>query len=149
VRFIEYMDVGHSNRWRDDEVVSAREIVARVSERWPLEPLEPSYRGEVARRWRMVDGGGEIGVVASISSPFCGDCTRARLSADGRLFTCLFATVGVDLRAPLRAGADDAELAARVAAAWSRREDRYSELRARRLDDDAPAARVEMSYIGG
>ena len=146
VRFIEYMDVGGTNRWRRSEVVPAREILDRLAARWPIEPVEPAYRGEVARRWRFVDGGGEIGVVASVTAPFCGDCTRARLSADGRLFTCLFATVGTDLRGPLRAGADDAELTALVAGAWGRREDRYSELRALVLE---PAGRVEMSYIGG
>ena len=164
VRFIEYMDVGESNRWRRDDVVPAREILDRVAARWPLEPLEPGYRGEVARRWRFTDGGGEIGVVASVTAPFCGDCTRARLSADGRLFTCLFATAGTDLRGPLRAGADDAELAGRIAAAWGRREDRYSELRALVVvpdhtshpsdqsdpsDPSHPSQRVEMSYIGG
>jgi cyclic pyranopterin phosphate synthase len=146
VRFIEYMDVGATNRWRRDEVVPARDLVARIAARWALEPVEPAYRGEVAKRWRYADGAGEIGVVASVTAPFCGDCSRARLSADGRLFTCLFATVGTDLRGPLRAGADDPELDRRIAGAWSSREDRYSELRARVTE---PGPRVEMSYIGG
>jgi cyclic pyranopterin phosphate synthase len=147
VRFIEYMDVGSTNRWRHDQVVPARELLARISSVHPLAPLAPSYRGEVAKRWRRLDGGGEIGFVTSVSEPFCGDCTRARLSAEGRLFTCLFATAGHDLRAPLRAGTGDDELRALVTGIWRRRSDRYSELRARA----APAARkhVEMSYLGG
>jgi len=146
MRFIEYMDVGTSNRWRLDDVVPAREIVERIAARYPLEPLEPAYRGEVARRWRLLDGSAEIGVVASVTAPFCGDCTRARLSADGRLFTCLFAAHGTDLRGPLRAGLDDPALERLVRAAWGAREDRYSELRAGRA---GPAGKVEMSYIGG
>jgi GTP 3',8-cyclase len=111
IRFIEYMDVGHSNGWRLDEVVPADDIVAAIDARWPLEPVDRDYRGEVARRYRYRDGAGEIGVISSVSQPFCGDCTRARLSADGRLFTCLFATAGHDLRSVLRSGADDAALA--------------------------------------
>jgi cyclic pyranopterin phosphate synthase len=146
LRFIEYMDVGHTNGWRLDDVVPAAEILAAVQAKLPLEPLEPSYRGEVARRWRYADGGGEIGVIASVTQPFCGDCTRARLSADGSLYTCLFATKGHDLRALLREGSGDEEISAAIGALWGRRTDRYSELRTAataRLD------KVEMSYIGG
>jgi GTP 3',8-cyclase len=146
LRFIEYMDVGHTNGWRLDDVVPAAEILSAIQSELPLEPLEPSYRGEVARRWRYADGGGEIGVIASVTQPFCGDCTRARLSADGSLYTCLFATKGHDLRALLRQGAGDEEISAAIGALWGRRTDRYSELRTAataRLD------KVEMSYIGG
>ena len=146
LRFIEYMDVGHTNGWCLDDVVPAAEILAAIQGELPLEPLEPSYRGEVARRWRYADGGGEIGVIASVTQPFCGDCTRARLSADGSLYTCLFATKGHDLRALLRQGAGDEEISAAIGALWGRRTDRYSELRTAataRLD------KVEMSYIGG
>ena len=146
LRFIEYMDVGHTNGWRLDDVVPAAEILAAIQGELPLEPLEPSSRGEVARRWRYADGGGEIGVSASVTQPFCGDCTRARLSADGSLYTCLFATKGHDLRALLRQGAGDEEISAAIGALWGRRTDRYSELRTAataRLD------KVEMSYIGG
>ena len=146
VRFIEYMDVGATNRWRLDDVVPAREILERLRARFELEPLDPGYRGEVARRWRLADGSGEIGIIASVTAPFCGDCTRARLSADGHLYTCLFAAAGYDLRAPLRAGADDAELEALVRSLWAGREDRYSELRA---GIGGRPARIEMSYIGG
>jgi cyclic pyranopterin phosphate synthase len=145
LRFIEFMDVGTSNRWRLDDVVPAREILARIAERFPLEPVPAHYRGEVAKRWRLRDGSLEIGVIASVTAPFCGDCTRARLSADGRLFTCLFAATGTDLRGPLRAGESDAELRARLAAVWGAREDRYSEVRA----SAAAAERAEMSYLGG
>jgi cyclic pyranopterin phosphate synthase len=145
VRFIEFMDVGTSNRWRLDDVVPASEILDRIAARFPLEPLGSGYRGEVARRWRLTDGSGEVGVVFSVSQPFCGDCTRARLSADGRLFTCLFASVGHDLRETLRSGADDAGLRSRIEAVWSRRDDRYSELRAA----DDVRSRAEMSYLGG
>jgi cyclic pyranopterin phosphate synthase len=146
VRFIEYMDVGNSNHWRLDDVVPAREIVARVSAELPLEPASPNYRGEVAKRWRYRDGGGEIGVVTSVSAPFCGDCSRARLSAEGALYTCLFATAGHDFKARLRSGATDEELREYVARIWSGRSDRYSEERSA-LPADRP--RVEMSYIGG
>jgi GTP 3',8-cyclase len=147
VRFIEYMDVGATNQWRHDQVVPARELLAKIAAVHPLEPLAPAYRGEVAKRWRRRDGGGEIGFVTSVSEPFCGDCTRARLSAEGQLFTCLFAKAGHDLRAPLRAGADDDELRALLTGIWRRRADRYSELRA--LAPPAGAPRVEMSYLGG
>jgi cyclic pyranopterin phosphate synthase len=146
VRFIEYMDVGHTNGWRMDEVVPAAEVVAAIHARWPLEPMEPAYRGEVARRYRYVDGGGEVGVIASVTQPFCGDCTRARLSADGNLFTCLFATRGHDLRALVRGGATHEELRDAVGSVWRGRDDRYSELRS---DATVDLPKVEMSYIGG
>ena len=146
LRFIEYMDVGHTNGWRLDDVVPAAEIVETIAAEFPLEPVDASYRGEVARRWRYADGGGEVGVIASVTQPFCGDCTRARLSADGRMYTCLFAVKGEDLRSFLRSGADDAALRARLAALWSRRSDRYSELRTAKTAD---LPRIEMSYIGG
>jgi GTP 3',8-cyclase len=146
VRFIEYMDVGHSNGWRLDDVVPAAEIVQALDAEFPLDPVEPAYRGEVARRWRYRDGAGEIGVIASVTRPFCGDCTRARLSADGKLFTCLFAVRGHDLRAVIRGGADDGELTAAIEAIWSGRDDRYSELRSA---ETVGLPKVEMSYIGG
>ena len=146
VRFIEFMDVGATNGWRLDDVVPAAEIVATIGSEFALEPVEPSYRGEVAERYRYRDGAGEIGVVASVTQPFCGDCTRLRLSADGKLFTCLFAVRGHDLRAVLRGGADDGELDAAVRSIWNRRDDRYSELR---TADTHELRKVEMSYIGG
>ena len=146
LRFIEYMDVGHSNGWRLDDVVPAEEIVRRIDEAWPLEPLEPARADETARRWRYRDGAGEIGVIASVTEPFCGGCSRARLSAEGRLYTCLFALKGHDLRAPIRAGASDEELAETIRAVWTRRTDRYSELR---TSETASLPKVEMSYIGG
>ena len=146
VRFIEYMDVGATNGWRLDDVVSGREIVERLSADLPLEPVDPSYRGEVAQRWRWTDGNGEIGVITSVTQPFCGDCTRARLSAEGQLYTCLFAAIGRDLRAPLRSGASDDELYARIGGIWRDREDRYSELRSAATAD---LPKVEMSHIGG
>ena len=146
VRFIEFMDVGATNGWRMDDVVPAAEIVAAIGAELPLEPVEAAYRGEVAQRYRYVDGGGEIGVIASVTQPFCGDCTRARLSADGKLYTCLFAIRGHDLRAILRSGAGDEELDAAIRAVWERRADRYSELR---TEDTSSLRKVEMSYIGG
>jgi GTP 3',8-cyclase len=146
LRFIEYMDVGHTNGWRLDEVVPAAEILAAIDAELPLEPVEAAYRGEVARRWLYRDGGGEIGVIASVTQPFCGDCTRARVSAEGSLYTCLFATKGHDLRSLLRGGASDEEISAAIAAVWSRRADRYSELRSA---ETALRPKVEMSYIGG
>jgi len=146
VRFIEYMDVGSSNGWRLDDVVSAREIVATIDRELPLEPIGKNYPGEVAERWRYKDGSGEIGVIASVTQPFCGECTRARLSADGSLYTCLFATQGHDLRGPLRAGASDTDLAETIASVWTAREDRYSELRS---GDTAGLKKIEMSFIGG
>jgi cyclic pyranopterin phosphate synthase len=146
LRFIEYMDVGHTNGWRLDEVVPTGEIVAAIGAKFPLEPVEPNYRGEVARRYRYADGAGEIGVIASVTEPFCGACTRARLSAEGRLYTCLFATKGHDLRAVIRHGASDEELAETLAEVWRARSDRYSELRSQ---ETASLPKVEMSYIGG
>ncbi len=146
LRFIEYMDVGSTNGWRLTEVVSAQEIVQLIAAEFPLEPLAPSYPGEVANRWRYKDGGGEIGVIASVTQPFCGSCSRARLSADGHLFTCLFATTGHDLRPLLRAEVSDDELTERIVSIWRRRDDRYSELRSA---NTAGLAKIEMSYIGG
>jgi cyclic pyranopterin phosphate synthase len=146
LRFIEYMDVGSTNGWRLEDVVSADEIVRRIGERWPLEPVEAARADETALRFRYADGAGEIGVIASVTKPFCGGCSRARLSAEGRLYTCLFAARGHDLRAPLRLGASDDELAEQLRAIWSRRTDRYSELRTL---DTAALPKVEMSYIGG
>jgi cyclic pyranopterin phosphate synthase len=146
LRFIEYMDVGHTNGWRLDDVVSAEEIVAKIDAVWPLEPLPLARKDETARTWRYRDGAGEIGVIASVTKPFCGGCSRARLSAEGRLHTCLFATAGHDLRGPLRLGASDEELADLLRGIWGRREDRYSELRSA---ETAALPKVEMSYIGG
>ena len=146
LRFIEYMDVGVTNGWRLDDVVPARELIERIDEALPIEPVEPSYRGEVAKRWRYRDGEGEVGFITSVSTPFCGDCTRARISADGSLYTCLFAVAGTDLRGPLREGADDPALAALLTGVWSAREDRYSEIRAAGTEN---LPRIEMSYIGG
>jgi GTP 3',8-cyclase len=146
LRFIEYMDVGSTNGWRLEDVVSAEEIVQRISERWPLEPVASDRPDATARRWRYADGAGEIGVVASVTQPFCGGCSRARLSAEGRLYTCLFAAAGHDLRAPLRLGASDDELTEQLRALWTRRTDRYSELR---TAETASLPKVEMSYIGG
>ncbi len=150
LRFIEFMDVGTRNGWELDEVVTAEEILERIDAKLPLEPLEPNYPGEVARRWRYRDGGGEIGVIASVSRPFCGDCTRARLSADGHLLTCLFASQGLDLKGPLRAGASDAELLDIVRGVWRAREDRYSEVRSEQTTvPEGRRGRVEMYQIGG
>jgi cyclic pyranopterin phosphate synthase len=146
LRFIEYMDVGHTNGWRMDDVVPAAEIVAAIDAELPLEPVEPNYAGEVATRWRYRDGGGEIGVISSVTQPFCGGCTRARLSAEGRLFTCLFAVRGHDLRAVVRDGASDEDLDEAIATIWRGRTDRYSELRTAQT---ASLPKVEMSYIGG
>jgi cyclic pyranopterin phosphate synthase len=146
VRYIEYMDVGMTNGWRMDDVVPAREIVQRINARWPLESADPNYAGEVANRWRYADGQGEIGVISSVTNTFCGDCTRARLSARGELFTCLFANKGHDLKTPLRAGASEAELLELITGLWSRRDDRYSELR----NANTPSLpKAEMSYLGG
>ena len=146
LRFIEYMDVGHTNGWRMDDVVPSAEIVAAVDAELPVEPIEPNYSGEVAKRWRYRDGGGEIGLISSVTQPFCGGCTRARLSAEGRLFTCLFATRGHDLRALVRSGAGDADLDEAIGTIWRGRGDRYSELR---TAETAALPKVEMSYIGG
>ncbi len=146
LRFIEYMDVGHTNGWRLDDVVPAARIVAVLDEAFGVDPVEPAYRGEVASRYRYRDGKGEVGVISSVTQPFCGDCTRARLSAEGRLYTCLFAVRGHDLRAVIRSGASDDELAAAVRGVWQSRKDRYSELR---TEATPSPERVEMSYIGG
>ncbi|MBS0581793.1 MAG: GTP 3',8-cyclase MoaA [Proteobacteria bacterium] len=148
VRFIEYMDVGTVNQWRGDMVVPSAELIARIGARWPLESLQPNYRGEVAERYRLKDGGGEIGFISSVSQPFCGDCSRARLSADGKLYTCLFARLGYDLREPLRAGAGDEELAVLIARRWAQRTDRYSEQRAE-LRARGEQKHVEMFAVGG
>ncbi len=152
LRFIEFMDVGTRNEWRMEEVVPGREILDRIDAELPIEPVDPNYAGEVARRWRYRDGGGEIGVITSVSAPFCSDCTRARLTTEGSLVTCLFAEGGVDLREPLRAGAGDEALREIIASTWSARTDRYSEQRQSLLQiDGAPRdrARVEMYQVGG
>ncbi len=146
VRFIEFMDVGTTNGWCLDDVVPASQVVARINRVFPLEPAEANYPGEVARRYRYKDGEGEIGVISSVTQPFCGDCTRARISAEGSLYTCLFATGGTDLRKLLRSGASDEELDRVVGQVWSTRTDRYSEIRSERT---AGLQRIEMSYIGG
>ncbi|HEV7429403.1 MAG TPA: GTP 3',8-cyclase MoaA [Thermoanaerobaculia bacterium] len=145
LRFIEYMDVGNTNGWRMTDVVSAREIAERINEQWPIEPLTPNYFGEVAERWRYLDGAGEIGIISSVTQPFCGSCTRARLSADGKLYLCLFAGTGHDLRALLRGGADDETITAAIRSHWRTRDDRYSEIRS----EATPGTKVEMSHIGG
>lgn len=147
LRFIEYMDVGTTNGWRLDEVVPAAEVIEQIGAVWPLEAAAPSYSGEVAERWRYADGGGEIGVIASVTRPFCGDCTRARISAEGKLYTCLFSAVGHDLRAPLRGGLDDTDLADLIAGIWNGRDDRYSELRAAATEKRLP--KIEMFALGG
>jgi len=146
LRFIEFMDVGATNGWRMDDVVPAAEIVRRIDEVFPLEPIDPAYSGEVAQRWRYRDGAGEIGVITSVTQPFCGSCTRARISAEGKLYTCLFAVRGTDLRAIVRGGATDEELDLAIGEVWAKRSDRYSELRS---EQTVARARVEMSYIGG
>jgi GTP 3',8-cyclase len=146
LRFIEYMDVGNTNGWRLDDVVPAAEIIATLDAAFGVEPVDAGYRGEVAQRWRYRDGSGEVGVITSVTQPFCADCTRARLSAEGKLFTCLFAVRGNDLRALVRGGASDAELEEAVRAIWSGRSDRYSELRSAATTG---LDKVEMSYIGG
>lgn len=147
LRFIEYMDVGTCNEWRRDLVVPSAELRARIAERWPLTQLPANYGSEVAQRWAFADGAGEVGFISSVTEPFCGDCSRARLSADGKLYTCLFAQSGHDLRGPLRAGASDAELAALISAVWNARDDRYSEIRGQ--VGTAARERVEMYEIGG
>ena len=146
LRFIEFMDVGHTNGWRMDDVVSAREIVGLIDKEMPLEPADPNYTGEVAERWRYKDGTGEVGVIASVTQAFCRDCTRARISTEGKLYTCLFATSGHDLRALLRNGATDDELYAAISGVWSKRADRYSEMRSEKT---VKLEKIEMSYIGG
>jgi len=146
LRCIEYMDVGHSNGWRLDEVVPAAEIIAAIAAAWPVEAAEPAYRGEVAGRWRYTDGGGEFGVISSVTQPFCRDCTRARISAEGMLYTCLFAADGHDLRAILRSGASDADFTDAIETIWLRRGDRYSEIRS---EATSRLPRIEMFAMGG
>jgi cyclic pyranopterin phosphate synthase len=146
LRFIEYMDVGTTNGWRLDDVMAAAEIAATVNREWPIEPVDPNYAGEVARRYRYVDGAGEIGLIGSVTQPFCRGCSRARLSAEGELYTCLFAARGYDLRSPLRTGVSDDQLTASIRELWGRRADRYSEVR---TAESAQRPKVEMSRIGG
>ena len=146
LRFIEYMDVGHTNGWRLDDVVPAAEIVKIISAEMPLEPADPNYRGEVAERWRYKDGSGEVGVIASVTQAFCSTCTRARLSAEGSLYTCLFGLRGYDFRAMLRDGATDEEISQAIARVWGKRVDRYSEIRS---ENTISLPKVEMSHIGG
>ena len=146
LRFIEYMDVGHSNGWRMDDVVPAKEIVKMISAEMPLEPVDPNYRGEVAERWRYKDGKGEIGVIASVTQAFCSTCNRARLSAEGSLYTCLFAVKGHDFKSLLRGGATDEEISQMLTSVWSKRTDRYSEIRS---ENTIALPKVEMSHIGG
>lgn len=146
VRFIEYMDVGNTNGWRMEEVVSGREMAESIAAEWPLRAVEPTYFGEVAERWMYEDGAGEIGIITSVTQPFCGSCTRARLSAAGELYTCLFAGAGHDLRGLIRGGADDDALAALIASTWLNRADRYSEIRS---EATRATKKVEMSHIGG
>ena len=146
VRFIEYMDVGSTNGWRMDDVIPSSEVVRRISQRWPLAPIEANYAGEVAERWRYLDGAGELGVISSVTQAFCSGCTRMRLSTEGSLFTCLFAQSGHDLKSLLRRGASDDEIRNEIAAVWQRRDDRYSEIR---TAETAKQQKIEMSYIGG
>ena len=153
LRFIEYMDVGASNGWRMDEVLPSAQVLGRLREHWPLESLDPTVVGETAERWRYSDGAGEIGLISSVTQAFCRDCNRARLSTEGKLFMCLFATSGHDLRSLLRQGRSDAEISAALGLVWAGRSDRYSELRAAQpaqpLDSSTGQRRVEMHYIGG
>jgi cyclic pyranopterin phosphate synthase len=149
VRLIEYMDVGNRNAWRADEVVTSAELLGRIRERWPVTAVPGRVRGEVAERYRYDDGAGELGFISSVSAPFCGDCSRARLSSEGVMYTCLFAAEGLDLRSPLRAGVTDEELVALMRGAWSRRSDRYSEIRDAERAASHPLRKVEMHYIGG
>ena len=146
LRFIEFMDVGSSNGWRLDDVVSAKEIVGMIHQEMPLEPVSPNYIGEVANRYRYIESGNEFGVIASVTQPFCGDCTRARLSANGSLYTCLFAVEGHDFKVMLRGGVSDDEIREKIVNIWQERADRYSELRSENTDD---LPKVEMSFIGG
>jgi cyclic pyranopterin phosphate synthase len=149
VRFIEFMDVGNRNAWRPEMVVPSRELVARISARWPMHPVSENYRGEVAQRWCFDDGAGEIGFISSVSQPFCGACSRARLSSEGKFYTCLFATEGLDLRAAMRAGASDADLLNVIRGRWLGRTDRYSELRDELRRTEPSLKKIEMYYIGG
>jgi cyclic pyranopterin phosphate synthase len=151
VRFIEFMDVGNRNAWRPDMVVPSRELADRINARWPIHPVSENYRGEVAKRWHFDDGAGEIGFISSVSQPFCGDCSRARLSSEGKFYTCLFATHGLDLREAMRAGASDDELLQMIRGTWQGRNDRYSELRgvSQRTAQAGGEKKIEMYYIGG
>jgi cyclic pyranopterin phosphate synthase len=149
VRFIEFMDVGNRNHWRPEMVVPSRELAARIQEHFPMHPISENYRGEVAQRWRFDDGRGEVGFISSVSQPFCGACSRARLSSEGKFYTCLFATQGLDLRTPLRSGADDAELTRMIRGAWLGRTDRYSEQREDLRKGGPESKKIEMYYIGG
>ncbi len=149
VRMIEYMDVGNINHWQESDTVPSAELRARIAGRWPLRAERSNYEGEVATRYLYEDGAGEVGFISSVSEPFCGSCHRARLSSDGQLFTCLFATSGTDLRTPLRDGASDTELAAIIRRVWSRRTDRYSEQRATLRRRGRDVQKMEMYYIGG
>jgi cyclic pyranopterin phosphate synthase len=149
VRFIEYMDVGNRNKWRQEMVVPSKELAARIAQRWPLEPLDRNYRGEVAERYRFLDGKGEVGFISSVTQPFCGDCSRARLSSDGMVYTCLFATHGTNLRDTLRSGASDDQLLELIRDTWLKRTDRYSEQRATLRQEHGEERKVEMFYIGG
>jgi cyclic pyranopterin phosphate synthase len=149
VRLIEYMDVGNRNAWQPSQVVPSKELLARIEQRWPVTPVPGNYRGEVAERYRYADGAGEIGFISSVSAPFCGDCTRARLSSEGVFYTCLFATEGTDLRSRLRAGATDEELADALRTRWKARTDRYSEQREALRRREQPLHKIEMYYIGG
>ena len=147
VRFIEFMDVGYTNGWKMDNVVPSRDLVAQINEVFPIEPVEPNYQGEVAERWKYKDGSGEIGFISSVTQAFCSTCTRARLSAEGSIYTCLFATQGTDLRLLLRAGATDEQIADLIQQTWAKREDNYSEIRT--LNNIKERKKIEMSYIGG
>ena len=149
VRYIEYMDVGNRNGWRSEHVVPADEIIAKIDAEMPLEPVASNYQGEVATRYRYKDGSGEIGFIASVTKPFCGDCTRIRLSTDGKIYTCLFAGEGVSLRDPMRSGADDNELRDMITGIWTVRSDRYSEERAASLNGEGTPRKIEMYQIGG
>ena len=149
VRFIEFMDVGNRNAWRPDMVVPSRELAARILARWPMHPVAENYRGEVAQRWRFDDGAGEVGFISSVSQPFCGACSRARLSSEGKFYTCLFATQGLDLRAAMRVGASDADLENLIRGRWLGRTDRYSELRDELRRTEPQPKKIEMYYIGG
>ena len=149
VRLIEYMDVGNRNHWQPDQVVHSARLLEQIRQQWPVTALPGRYRGEVAERYRYDDGAGELGFISSVSAPFCGDCSRARLSSEGRFYTCLFATQGLDLRALLRGGASDEELSAQIRAGWSARADRYSELREQLRRKEQPLHKIEMNYIGG
>jgi cyclic pyranopterin phosphate synthase len=149
VRFIEFMDVGNRNAWRPEMVVPSRELAARILARWPMHPVAENYRGEVAQRWRFDDGAGEVGFISSVSQPFCGACSRARLSSEGKFYTCLFATQGLDLRAAIRDGASDGDLDDLIRGRWLGRTDRYSELRDELRRSEPSAKKIEMYYIGG